>query len=184
MATTARPSCGPSVTFMLRTTMQRRRAFTTAASPWHSRRFFFLLIRRPPRSTLFPYTTLFRSALSLAYNYNGGRHLNRPINANTIRGDLMVANLNASIAAGEPVGSPFTVGTTGAPCGSGTAGPWVNAALMNFFRPGGLNPAIAGALLAGGGGACVALAQSIEGSLASQGFNTNCDPATFTGCVP
>src|SRR2546430_13878106 len=25
------------------------------------RRFFFLMIRRPPRSTLFPYTTLFRS---------------------------------------------------------------------------------------------------------------------------
>src|SRR5438132_7588118 len=25
--------------------------------------FFFLLIRRPPRSTLFPYTTLFRSLL-------------------------------------------------------------------------------------------------------------------------
>src|SRR5438270_3262295 len=30
-------------------------------SPSHSF-FFFLLIRRPPRSTLFPYTTLFRSA--------------------------------------------------------------------------------------------------------------------------
>src|SRR3712207_7433329 len=27
--------------------------------------FFFLMIRRPPRSTLFPYTTLFRSALPL-----------------------------------------------------------------------------------------------------------------------
>src|SRR2546430_11078165 len=26
------------------------------------RRFFFLMIRRPPRSTLFPYTTLFRSS--------------------------------------------------------------------------------------------------------------------------
>src|SRR5258706_330348 len=26
--------------------------------------FFFLMIRRPPRSTLFPYTTLFRSVLS------------------------------------------------------------------------------------------------------------------------
>ena len=26
--------------------------------------FFFLMIRRPPRSTLFPYTTLFRSAFS------------------------------------------------------------------------------------------------------------------------
>src|SRR5256714_12175692 len=28
--------------------------------------FFFLMIRRPPRSTLFPYTTLFRSPLSMA----------------------------------------------------------------------------------------------------------------------
>src|SRR5229473_4197723 len=27
--------------------------------------FFFLMIRRPPRSTLFPYTTLFRSRLVL-----------------------------------------------------------------------------------------------------------------------
>src|SRR5258707_7298615 len=26
--------------------------------------FFFLMIRRPPRSTLFPYTTLFRSSIS------------------------------------------------------------------------------------------------------------------------
>src|SRR5256885_7430879 len=29
--------------------------------------FFFLMIRRPPRSTLFPYTTLFRSALTAWY---------------------------------------------------------------------------------------------------------------------
>src|SRR2546425_7527899 len=28
--------------------------------------FFFLMIRRPPRSTLFPYTTLFRSLRPLA----------------------------------------------------------------------------------------------------------------------
>src|SRR5256885_16360947 len=27
--------------------------------------FFFLMIRRPPRSTLFPYTTLFRSAFKM-----------------------------------------------------------------------------------------------------------------------
>src|SRR5947199_5278504 len=33
--------------------------------------FFFLLIRRPPRSTLFPYTTLFRS-------YNGQRRWTAP----------------------------------------------------------------------------------------------------------
>src|SRR3982750_1992467 len=30
-----------------------------------ARLFFFLMIRRPPRSTLFPYTTLFRSLISL-----------------------------------------------------------------------------------------------------------------------
>src|SRR5436189_4625578 len=29
--------------------------------------FLFLLIRRPPRSTLFPYTTLFRSPVALAW---------------------------------------------------------------------------------------------------------------------
>src|SRR6266511_5395237 len=31
------------------------------SSPISSLFFFFLMIRRPPRSTLFPYTTLFRS---------------------------------------------------------------------------------------------------------------------------
>src|SRR5688572_31770176 len=30
--------------------------------------FFFLMIRRPPRSTLFPYTTLFRSAFLYPYD--------------------------------------------------------------------------------------------------------------------
>ncbi len=52
-------------------------------------------------------------ALSLAYNFNGGRHLNRPINANTIRGDLMVANFEAaySMRASDNAtpASPFTV---------------------------------------------------------------------------
>src|SRR3712207_7687692 len=32
-----------------------------------SSRFFFLMIRRPPRSTLFPYTTLFRSSRASAF---------------------------------------------------------------------------------------------------------------------
>src|SRR2546427_8073342 len=32
-----------------------------AAEAWVVCCFFFLMIRRPPRSTLFPYTTLFRS---------------------------------------------------------------------------------------------------------------------------
>jgi hypothetical protein len=129
-------------------------------------------------------------ALSLAYNFNGGRHLNRPINANTIRGDLMVANFNAALAAGQTPASPFTVGGGALPCGNGPLGPWINSALMNFFRRGGLNPSIAGALLAAPGGAgipCLQLAESIESGLASQGFNAGCAPTVtggFTGCVP
>src|SRR6266699_5008376 len=35
--------------------------------------FFFLMIRRPPRSTLFPYTTLFRSRPSLSHGTRGRR---------------------------------------------------------------------------------------------------------------
>src|SRR2546426_6105277 len=39
--------------------------------------FFFLMIRRPPRSTLFPYTTLFRSEAGAPGRAAGGaaRHL-------------------------------------------------------------------------------------------------------------
>src|SRR5256885_15797689 len=39
------------------------RLFFAFGTPFFSF-FFFLMIRRPPRSTLFPYTTLFRSALA------------------------------------------------------------------------------------------------------------------------
>src|SRR5258708_9371719 len=35
--------------------------------------FFFLMIRRPPRSTLFPYTTLFRSQRGDAFSGKGVR---------------------------------------------------------------------------------------------------------------
>src|SRR6266487_6522918 len=34
--------------------------------------FFFLMIRRPPRSTLFPYTTLFRSGGCRPHGRRGG----------------------------------------------------------------------------------------------------------------
>src|SRR5258708_39351175 len=36
--------------------------------------FFFLMIRRPPRSTLFPYTTLFRSRSAARGGVGGGAH--------------------------------------------------------------------------------------------------------------
>src|SRR2546430_6550172 len=37
--------------------------------------FFFLMIRRPPRSTLFPYTTLFRSPEPLGDYCSGTNHV-------------------------------------------------------------------------------------------------------------
>src|SRR5437016_8069543 len=40
--------------------------------------FFFLMIRRPPRSTLFPYTTLFRSMVIYALSSSRVRGLLRP----------------------------------------------------------------------------------------------------------
>src|SRR6266581_7938982 len=52
--------------------------------------FFFLMIRRPPRSTLFPYTTLFRSP--------GGapHHRRRGHDAHTRPGDRKSTRLNSS----------------------------------------------------------------------------------------
>lgn len=119
-------------------------------------------------------------SLNLAYNFNGGRHLNRPINANTIRGDLMVQNLQTALAAGQTFTSPFAMSGCGFTSGGA---PWVDSALMNFFRPSGLNASVAGAYIAQGAGACVQLAEQMEQSL--KGFNAACDPFTsLNNCVP
>jgi hypothetical protein len=120
--------------------------------------------------------------LTLAYNLNEGHHINRPINANPIRGDLMLDNLASATAAGFGTSSPFTV--TG--CGVGPSGPYVPAALVNFFRPSGINPSVAEAVLAADGpvlgGECIGLANQV---LASDGLNANCNPATsLANCVP
>ena len=127
-------------------------------------------------------------ALSLAYNFNGGRHLNRPINANTVRGDLLTANFEAAYydalaAGGTPPSSPFTVSGC-SPGGSPTSPyPYTDASLMNFFRPGGMNPSIIGAYGSIGDPlGCIAQAQAIVQS--TPGFNATCNPATFAGCVP
>jgi hypothetical protein len=119
-------------------------------------------------------------SLNLAYNFNGGRHLNHPINANTIRGDLMVQNLQTALAAGQTFTSPFAMSG----CGFSPGGaPWVDSALMNFFRPSGLNASVAGAYIAQGAGACVQLAEQMEQSF--NGFNAACDPFTsLNSCVP
>src|SRR2546430_3963368 len=41
--------------------------------------FFFLMIRRPPRSTLFPYTTLFRSADRVPARRRSGQPASRHV---------------------------------------------------------------------------------------------------------
>ncbi len=127
-------------------------------------------------------------ALSLAYNFNGGRHLNHPINANAIRGDLMTGNYESAyydaLASGTATpASPFTVSGC-SPGGSATSPfPYVDASLMNFFRPGGLNPSIIGAYASVGDPlGCIAQAAALVATI--PGFNAACDPATFTGCVP
>src|SRR2546430_15766499 len=48
--------------------------FLTALSSTCSFFFFFLMIRRPPRSTLFPYTTLFRSRNEDGDHQRAGEH--------------------------------------------------------------------------------------------------------------
>jgi hypothetical protein len=135
-------------------------------------------------------------ALNLAYNFNGGRHLNHPINANTIRGDLLVANWQAAYSdpTSNAAAGPLQVGTGAAPCGINPNNhlPWVAAALTNFFRPGGINPSIANALLASGPLAASCVTAVLPGVMqylnaigySTAGFNANCNPATYSGCIP
>jgi hypothetical protein len=138
-------------------------------------------------------------AFSLAYNFNSGRHLNRPINANTARGDLLVKNWQAAVAAATAQGilpgdpnfpsNPLFVGTQDptkfAPCGAnpnaaapGQLPAYVPAALVNFFRPSGFNPSLMGPLAFG---PCVPTATAL---LQATGLNAACDPVTLANCVP
>jgi hypothetical protein len=120
-------------------------------------------------------------ALNLAYNFNGGRHLNRPINADTVRGDLAVANLNAAVAGGANLSTDNPLGVTS--CGVGAGGPYVPAALTNFFRPSGVNPSIALALLSSSSTApCVQVVLPLVQQ--EYGLNTSCDLTTLANCVP
>src|SRR5258708_12906750 len=64
--------------------------------------FFFLMIRRPPRSTLFPYTTLFRSSGHCGEHYlfgerrPPGRELLADDELISTRGDRKSTRLNSS----------------------------------------------------------------------------------------
>jgi Carboxypeptidase regulatory-like domain/TonB dependent receptor len=121
-------------------------------------------------------------ALSLAYNWNGGRRLNRPINANTARGDLLTENWQAAVATGaaSATDSPLAVASCGLNPIPGSKLPYyVPAALVSFFRPSGLNPSLAGGPFA----PCIPLALA---DLAAAGLNTKCNPGVsgLANCVP
>src|SRR6266542_6136096 len=58
--------------------------------------FFFLMIRRPPRSTLFPYTTLFRSP-ACPPSAPPRRAANRPARCSFRRADRKSTRLNSSL---------------------------------------------------------------------------------------
>jgi hypothetical protein len=124
-------------------------------------------------------------SVEFEYNFNGGRHLNRPINVNAVKPNALIGNFQAAV--GDPSSNygqgPLAVGAGAAPCGvnPSTGAPWVSSALTSFFRPSGINPSLANALIAAGAGSCVTLAQEI---LHSYGIYSGCDPTTLTGCVP
>src|SRR3712207_8529777 len=64
--------------------------------------FFFLMIRRPPRSTLFPYTTLFRSEGGAAHGPVGLEH---PVGAGHLRaGEAPVERARVRVAAARRAG--------------------------------------------------------------------------------
>src|SRR5256885_13192921 len=58
--------------------------------------FFFLMIRRPPRSTLFPYTTLFRSATPTTLTVGYRRYKELVYTDAAGRGDRKSTRLNSS----------------------------------------------------------------------------------------
>jgi len=131
-------------------------------------------------------------SLGLEYNFNGGRHLNRPININANKSQFLIANWQAAVATATALGikpsdpnfpsNPLAVGTQNPavfpPCGGASpSGPfYVPAALVSFFRPSGFNPSLMGLLAP-----CVPLARQI---LQTEGLMSNCDATTLANCVP
>src|SRR2546430_11309861 len=58
--------------------------------------FFFLMIRRPPRSTLFPYTTLFRSRISIDRAVGASQHAHGFLKADALLSDSTLNLAKAS----------------------------------------------------------------------------------------
>jgi hypothetical protein len=87
--------------------------------------------------------------VSLQYNWNGGRHINRPINSNAAHGTFLTQNWYNAMT--DPTltpaqkaaffNSPLSVNVAGVNPLSGL--PYVPPYWVSFFRPSGFNPTIA-----------------------------------------
>jgi hypothetical protein len=103
-------------------------------------------------------------AISVEYSFNGGRHLNRPIDVNDARSDLLIKNWSNAMA--DPALPAATKAAFASDprlvsaCGLGPAGPYVPAAVTNFFRPSGLNMSLTPYVPA----ACMGLVNQVEAS--------------------
>jgi hypothetical protein len=91
-------------------------------------------------------------SLSLQYNFNGGRHLNRPINTNTTVSELLVQNwynamTDPALTPAQKAAfstNPLLVNVGGVNVANPTNPlPYIPPALVSFFRPSGLNPTLA-----------------------------------------
>src|SRR5262249_18291694 len=106
-------------------------------------------------------------SINLAYNFNGGHHLNRPINVNPVNSEALVANFNRAVDYATRVRNTLTaLGQTAAAAqvaaaipndpklfaicpaslpvipGVNPSGNFVPAPLVSFFRKSGTNPSL------------------------------------------
>src|SRR5258708_39177633 len=66
--------------------------------------FFFLMLGRPPRSTLFPYTTLFRSDAMITVSTTGAVHAFKVPTKEPIAGEFIPTRTSAKpLAAGKSI---------------------------------------------------------------------------------
>src|SRR2546422_8194558 len=64
--------------------------------------FFFLMIRRPPRSTLFPYTTLFRSGFEVDDGALTSKEMDNAIRNAAMKGGVQLLSVTESFRAEAP----------------------------------------------------------------------------------
>src|SRR3989442_10879181 len=108
------------------------------------------MIRRPPRSTLFPYTTLFRSSGGLFLSFEGGEGLGKSLQAARLAETLAGRGRDVLVTR-EPGGTPLGGRIReGLPHARGLAlGPEAQALLFSPARPEHLRDVLRPALPAG-----------------------------------